>query len=119
MNKVLVRCWKVENYRVGANASDHLFITYPEDNSGHELITCKNCGELYAITIVKEIYVGPPLNEKLRGIKCIKCAINLDSNFAYYPENYFVNGEMFTYRRDVLIPRDNESLVREFYGVYE
>ncbi len=119
MNKVSVRCWEVENYRSGANAPDHLFITYPEGNSGHELITCKNCGELYASTVVKEVYVGPPLAEKMKGVKCIKCGNNLDNNFAYYPETYLANGKLITYQRNTEIPDDSESLVKEFYGIYE
>ncbi len=119
MNKVSVRCWEIENYRSGAAAPDHLFITYPEDNSGHELITCTNCGELYAVTVVKEVYVGPPLSTKVKGLKCIKCGGQLEENFAYYPETYFADGELITYQRDTVMPDDNKSLVKEFYGIYE
>ncbi|CAM4106093.1 hypothetical protein [Shewanella denitrificans] len=119
MNKVSVRCWEIENYRPGASAIDHILITYPEDNSGHELITCKSCGELYAVTVVKEVYIGPPLDEKVVNMKCINCGVFLDGNFAYYPDTYLAGGDLIIYQRDTLIPDDNESLIKEFYGIYE
>lgn len=119
MNKVLVRCWKLENYRPGRSAPDELFITYPESNNGHELITCTNCGEIYAITVVKEVYVGPPLAEKIRDMKCVKCGKKLEENFSYYPENYISDGQRIAYQRSTMIPDDNQTLVKEFYGIYE
>lgn len=119
MKKVAVRCWQVENHRLGVDTADHLFVTYPESNNGHKLITCTNCGELYAVTVVKEVYVGPPLVQKIKGLKCIECGCNLDKNFAYYPEMYFVDGELITYQRDEVLPDDEKSCVKDFYGIYE
>lgn len=119
MNKVSVRCWEVENYNSVSNSIDHIFITYPEDNCGHELITCKTCGELYAVTVSKEVYIGPPLAEKMKMIQCVNCGSSLDDNFAYYPETYFAGGQLIKYQRDTQMPEDNTSLVKEFYGIYE
>ena len=119
MNPVPVRCWRVENYRQGAMQPDQLFITYPEDNSGHDLITCLRCGQIYAITIAKEVYVGPSRSLKLRDQRCVACGVSLATNFAAYPETYVVGGETFHYVRDRVLPNDAESIVREFPGIYE
>lgn len=119
MKKVFVRCWAVYNYRDGVKEPDRLFITYPDSDCGHKLIVCKNCGELYAITIAKEIYIGPPLQAKLENTNCVACGINLQNNFAPYPETYVVDGSLFNFQRDLELPSDSDSFVREFYGVYE
>ena len=119
MNTVLVRCWQVESYRRGAAGPDHLLITYPEDNSGHDLITCLKCGQVYAVTISKEVYVGPPRAEKLRELHCVTCGVALSGNTAAYPETYVAGGELFHHARDNILPNDDESLVKEFPGIYE
>ena len=119
MKKVSVRCWKVKSFRAGKTLPDHLFVTYPESDSGHDLITCLNCGEIYAVTIVKEVYVGPSLDNKVKGINCISCGLSLDRNYAKYPETYVVDGERHSYAREVVLPDDNQSIVKEFYGIYE
>ena len=119
MNKVSVRCWEVQNYRSGEASPDRLFITYPEDNSGHDLITCLNCGKVYAVTVAKEVYVGPPLAEKLKDINCVSCGKLLDGNYGYYPEVYVSDGNQHTHKREIEVPDDNLSIVKEFYGIYE
>lgn len=119
MNKVKVRCWKVRHEGSESAQSEELFITYPEDNAGHSLITCLSCGALFAITVAKEVYVGPPLEEKLLDVNCSQCGKPLKNNWAHYPETYVVNGQAFSYRRAIAIPPEEESQVREFDGVYE
>jgi len=119
MNKVSVRCWEVENHRLGESVPDHLIITYPEDNSGHELITCLNCGEIYAVTVVKEVYIGPPLAEKVKGIRCVSCGEYLIGNYAYYPETYIADGKQHAYRRNIELPDDKQSIVKELFGIYD
>ena len=119
MNKVKVRCWNISQWRPGVDRSDELFITYPEDNSGHSLITCLSCGGLFAVTVAKEVYVGPPLEEKLLDAICSQCGRGLRGNWAYYPEAYVVDGQVFSYERASVIPPDEESIVREFDGIYE
>lgn len=119
MNRVSVRCWKVNNYGSGIDSPDRLFITYPEDNNGHNLIICKSCGQIYAVTIVKEVYIGPPLVEKLDKIRCVKCGDFMKCNFAYYPEMYYSDGNLVSFKRDNVIPDEKESLVIEFYGIYD
>lgn len=119
MNKVLVRCWRLEQIRPGTVQPDHLFITYPEGADGHSLITCLRCGALCAVTVTKEIYVGPPLAEKLRDLPCAKCGAVLGGNWAFYPETYLANGQVYAADRPATIPPDDESIVMEFDGVYE
>ncbi len=119
MKKVQVRCWKVSHPRPESSEVDELFITYPEDNSGHSLITCLTCGAIYAVTVAKEIYVGPPLAEKLLSCLCSMCGSLLANNWRDYPETYVVNGQRFSYERAVVVPPDEESSVEEFDGIYE
>ena len=119
MKKIPVRCWEVKNYRLGKAYPDCLFITYPESDNGHDLITCLNCGEIYAVTIVKEVYLGPPLEEKIKGLNCVSCGKPLKNNYASYPDLYIADGKQYAYSRDMVLPSDSQSIVKEFYGIYE
>ncbi|MBS3955316.1 MAG: hypothetical protein KGZ88_20390 [Methylomicrobium sp.] len=119
MNKVLVRCWELESYQSGVIKPHILYITYPEDNSGHDLITCMECGEIYAVTVVKEVYIGPPLSEKIKELKCVRCGRALDGNYSYYPERYVFDGNSYSFNRPKELPDDKLSIVKEFYGIYE
>lgn len=118
MNRVKVRCWKMQVYNQGENPH-YLYITYPEDNSGHDLITCLNCGAIYAVTVAKQVYVGPPLQEKIQGVNCTSCRKLLEGNYSYYPDSYIANGKRFSFNRPHDIPPDSESMVMEFEGIYE
>jgi len=119
MKTVLVRCWIIENYQMGRSSPDELFITYPEDNAGHDLITCLNCGEVYAVSVDQEVYIGPPLKEKVKNLSCDSCDKPLEGNYAYYPETYLKNGRMYSYQRPLEIPGEDSSIVKEFKGIYE
>lgn len=115
MNKVEVRCWRVH----APNKKDDLLITYPEDNQGHSPISCLNCGTVYAVTVVKEVYVGPPLKQKLGGMKCIGCGVSLCETQASYPDRYHDdNGSVCEYQRSELIPNDDDSIVVELPEIY-
>jgi len=50
---------------------------------------------------------------------CSQCGRGLRGNWAYYPEAYVVDGQVFSYERASVIPPDEESIVREFDGIYE
>lgn len=119
MNKVKVRCWKAPHYRPELDRSIELIITYPEGNYGHSLITCLKCGAVFAVTVELEVYVGPPLEEKLLSVKCSNCTNVLGDNWAYYPETYLVEGKKYSFERTNIIPPDEESIVAEFDGIYE
>lgn len=118
MNKSKVRCWKMENWRKDQLVPDVIYITYPEENTGHDLVTCLRCGHVYAVSIAKMVYVGPDLKQKLKGVTCINCSAALDVNYAPYPENYFVNGQILKFDRPLEIPSDPDSLVVEFDEIY-
>lgn len=119
MKKVLVRGWEIEHYRTKGVAPDRLFITYPEDNSGHDLITCLTCGRVYAITIAKEVYIGPERSRRLKDLSCLTCGEPLDKNSAPYPDTYVINGRPFQFQRELLIPDDASSVVRELPDIYD
>ncbi|GEM_PF-1516750 len=119
MIKVKVRCWHVSNLRPGAVRPDQLLISYPADNSGHSLITCLTCGALFAVTIAKEVYIGPPLETKLASLACSRCGNGLSRNWAPYPDTYLVDGCMHSFTRSGIIPDSDESVVAELDGIYE
>ena len=108
-----------DQYRPDLDQVDKLFITYPEDNSGHSLITCLTCGALFAVTVATEVYVGPPLNAKLDAVMCPKCGIRLSDNLAYYPETYVIEGRVHSFERSCSLPPNDELTVEEFDGIYE
>jgi DNA-directed RNA polymerase subunit N (RpoN/RPB10) len=119
MTRVKVRCWRVEHWRAGISSPNELFITYPESNSGHSLITCLSCGALYAVDVTKEVYRGPVLAEQAARTSCWRCGRELTDNWAFYPESYVMGGKRHSYQRSSVIPPDSESLVVEFEGLYE
>ena len=118
MKKSLVRCWAVSNPRPGIHTVDSLWTTYPEDNTGHRLISCLNCGHVYAVGVASMVYVGPPLDEKLKELKCISCGRGLSETCAPYPESYVVDGGIVHFERQRTIPPDAESVVKEFDEIY-
>lgn len=119
MKKLQVRCWRVSQYRLGVTRPDELFVTYPEDNSGHSLITCLSCGELFAVTVAKEVYIGPPLETKVLGVACPQCGSSLSGNWAYYPDTYVVDGRSYSYDRPAVPPPDEDSELKDLNGIYE
>lgn len=112
MNTEQVRCWKM-----GMNGE--LFITYPEGDMGHRLICCKNCGEVHAVNVAKQLYIEPDLDKHLDNVKCSKCGEMMTGNWAYYPENYMgEDGQMRSFERPRQIPNDADSIVAEFPEIF-
>lgn len=117
MNKSQVRCWLIPNWS-GKGKCDEIYISYPEDNSGHDLISCLRCGHIYAVSIIKKVYVGPNLEQKLDGLCCVECGEDLRKTYALYPEQYMSNGEIVNFKRPNEIPPDSNSVVMEFDEIY-
>jgi hypothetical protein len=74
---------------------------------------------VYAVTVESEVYIGPPLADKLRDMSCEGCGLALVGNWAEYPEAYISEGKRFKYERDAQSPPDSDSLVLSFPGIYE
>lgn len=105
-----VRCWEI---RKG------VYITYPEGNLGHELITCLSCGTVYAVDVSRKVYVGPPLEERLKDLACLKCGCNLGTSWAFYPEKHLTDtGRIEVLQRPMQLPPDDQSIVAEFPEIY-
>ncbi len=112
MKKEKVRCW-----RVGKN--DELLITYPEGDSGHRLICCKSCGKVYAVNVIKQLYIKSDLDKHLKHVACLKCNANLANNWFYYPDKYVDEyGSVGVFERPTVIPNDDSSIIIEFYEVF-
>jgi RNase P subunit RPR2 len=115
MKIIQVRCWHVR----ATGRKDDLLITYPEDNQGHALISCLECGAVYAVTVAKQVYFGPPLEQKLQRMKCINCGALLAKTYAAYPDRYRDdNGNVREYDRSSRIPDDEDSIVAELPDIY-
>lgn len=116
MNRVLVRCWPVELYQ----PRRRVYVTYPEGSSGHNLWSCIECGEIYAANVAKEIYIGPPIMEKLAQLSCKSCGAGLEKTARQYPQNHLAsNKELQSYDVPRTVPKDIESRVMEFWGIYD
>lgn len=112
MKKESVRCWKM-----GKN-NEHV-ITYPEGDKGHKLICCKYCGEVYAVNIIKQIYIEPDLDRQLNNMNCLKCGAALAGHWLDYPDNYIdKNGSICSFYRPEIIPEKESSLILDLYEVY-
>jgi hypothetical protein len=116
MKKSLVRCWKMTNY--ASEWKDEICITYPEDNTGHRLITCLNCGMVYSVSVSKMVYIGPPLEQKLTQCSCSRCGKRLAETYGFYPDTYLSHGTVITFERPIRIPPPEESVVEEFEEIY-
>lgn len=107
-----VRCWMT-----GVNRD--LFITYPESESGHRLICCKNCGCVHAVNVMKQLYIEPDLEKHLRDVKCSKCDHILAGNWVPYPDRYLDEaGVIRGFERPCQIPDAADSIVVEFPEVF-
>ncbi len=117
MKKEQVRCWKIE--ALHGSVVERLYITYPDGSYGHKLISCLNCGEIFAINLTKELYVGPRLEEMIKKITCPTCNVQLSNYYSEYPDKYLgSDGVVYTYKRDEEMPSDHTSIVREFLEIY-
>ncbi|MEW5960982.1 MAG: hypothetical protein AB1801_24920 [Chloroflexota bacterium] len=117
MEKEKVRCWKLE-IKTGSS-TEQLYITYPEGSYGHKLISCLNCGEIFAVNLTKELYVGPSLEDKLRDVQCPICDVILFDHYSEYPEKYLgSDGVIHKHIRENEIPSDDTSIVKEFLEIY-
>lgn len=114
-----VRCWNVENHRAVVEKTDVLYITYPEDNNGYDLISCLHCGQIYAVDVSKMVYVGPGLEELIKTVKCISCGRNLSETYAQYPEKYLSGDRTICeYEKPLRIPSEEDSVIIEFPSIY-
>ncbi len=119
MKRIKVPCWEVNNYRPRYKKVDKLYVTYPEDNKGYDLITCLNCGAIYAASVATYVYVGPPLVEKLKIIQCTSCGNMLSENYALYPDTYFTDGEILHFQKSMTAPDDGDVMWKEFESIYD
>lgn len=97
---------------------DRVLITYPEDDCGHQLISCLNCGKIYSVSTSKMVYQGPSLDQKLKGLKCVQCGNDLSATYHNYPEKYLSDQTVVNFEHPMQIPDDSESFVLEFDEVY-
>jgi DNA-directed RNA polymerase subunit N (RpoN/RPB10) len=107
-----VRCWMT-------GSSNELFITYPEGDMGHRLICCTSCGKVYAVNVLKQLYIEPDLDVQLSHMKCITCGESLFHNWHYYPDKYLgADGKLKSFERSIVIPPDSESIIEEFPEIF-
>jgi len=108
-----VRCWKffVEN-------SEAVFASYPEDNSGYDLVCCLNCGQIYAVGIEKEVYGGIDRHTQSKNKHCIRCGNSIDGLLKSYPEHYLsLDGSIHRWVRPKEFPTF-DSEIKEFPDLF-
>jgi hypothetical protein len=116
MAKSMVRVWTLRVLHGGRPLD--LFVSYPEDNAGFELLSCTACGHVYSADVARRVYVGPPLAEKIERAACIGCGARLGETLRPYPENFAVGGKVFEFRRPQLIPEVADSAIVAFDEIY-
>jgi hypothetical protein len=120
MKKAKVTCWPIElPGKNGALESGH-WISYPEGEYGHDLLVCTKCGHVYAADVTHELYVGPPVTERLKSLAGAGCGVVLSETAMPYPETYRdASGSFHRFERDRVVPSDDSSVIREFDHIYE
>ena len=117
MNKSKVRCWQFEDWHKHG-ICDKIYVTYPEDNAGFDLISCLHCGHIYSASVAKQVYGDQPLVEKVKNINCIECGNKLSETYHSYPDKYLARGVVHTFERPTEIPSDDSSSILEFDEIY-
>jgi hypothetical protein len=92
MNQVDVRCWPHLLIGVHAQSSVTLWLTDSEAHFGHRLISCLNCGEVYAVDVSREMYGERSIDDLLGETCCLGCGEVLEDHIAAYPDQYFFEG---------------------------
>jgi hypothetical protein len=117
MRKSLVRCQKIENWR-GRENPDILYLAQSQDNIGFDLLSCLNCGHIYAVDISSMVYTGPAINKKLSEINCITCNSILLDTAEKYPDKYMSEGKIIEFDPPNEIPEDKDLVVISFDEIY-
>jgi hypothetical protein len=118
MIKVKVRCWEFQDYYSDEKKINRVYTTYSEGFGGYWLMTCLSCGTIYAVDIEAELY-QMPIDKKIKGIKCITCGKELFNNYAEYPNTYIQDNKKYSFKTPTLYPRDEDSIIMEFYSIYD
>lgn len=116
MKKTNVLCWK-EHSVINDKSSTILYYTFPEHAYGHDLLSCHNCGEVYAYDVMAPEYLIP-LSKKLEETNCIKCGKKLSETAKPFPETYLgEDGKIYKSKR-VWSPVDEDGIFEEFWDLY-
>jgi hypothetical protein len=76
------------------------------------------CGHIYSASVIKQVYIGPDLKQKLTAMCCVDCGAALTETVAPYPEQYLSSDGVMNYQRPTEIPLDEESVVVDFDEIY-
>jgi hypothetical protein len=77
-----------------------------------------SCGHIYSASVIKQVYFGPGLKQKLAAMCCVKCGAALTETVAPYPEQYLSSDGVISYQRPTEIPSDEESIIVDFDEIY-
>ena len=116
MKKLTTRCWKRRSV-LSDESSTILYYTIPEHSYGCELISCLNCGEVYAYDVMAPLYIKP-LEGVLEETNCIKCNKKLSETSRPFPDVYLgEDGKVYKFVRRAT-PNDENSIIHEFWDLY-
>lgn len=115
MKTVRVPCWRF----VAEPGPTYVWAAYPSGDAGFDLVVCLRCGQVHAADVGAQIYLGPPLEEKLKTAACANCGACLAESGAAYPDKYRrPDGTVGTWQRPREIPRWDAEL-RSYPSLYE
>lgn len=130
MKKIELKCWKV--FKSGLTDTPLKRLSYiekegdvlyyrpmqPEAHYGHDLVSCLNCGEIYAIPISVEMY-HEPREAKLKKTNCVNCAKNLEETAKSYPDFYLGKDQkVYKALKKYGDENDDNMIFREFWDLY-
>jgi len=128
MKKARVYCWKI--FKSGLTDTPLKRFSYIEKEEdvlyylprqtsahyGYELVSCLNCGEIYANDISAELYIESR-EKRLQKTNCIKCGKNLGQTAKPYPDFYLGQDGKIN-RSPEKFRYGDDAIVHEFWDLY-
>lgn len=128
MKKARVYCWKI--FKPGLTDTPLKRFSYIEKEEdvlyylprqtsahyGYELVSCLNCGEIYANDISAELYIEPRA-KRLQKTNCIKCGENLGKTAKPYPD-FYLGQDRKIHRSPEKFRYGDDAITHEFWNLY-
>ncbi len=108
--------WDVQ-VRVGL-ATEAVFVSYPRTDIGYDLLQCIECGQVYAVEIGYETYIGPPRMQRLRGAMCVACGAELSTSVVEYPMTFLCKDGTVGHMVKSSIAPTTDPVFRELPSIY-
>ena len=116
MKKIQVPCWRHHEIP-GDFSSDLVYYTIPRHSYGYHLMSCTNCGEIYAYDVMAPFYIKS-LEEILNEADCVKCGKKMSDSSKPYPD-FFLNSQRNIKKSNyVRAGKEQDVIKKEFWDLY-